>query len=158
TIINIYRSSFAENVNIAARKRLLSILVEARPTEIYLAFSEELFIDERFLIEYSKSVRLPRLTMCFQKGIELRPNELFKQFLSNFGSLTCEQIIIETTWLIPAIIFRLRAKSHGYWIFHISKEFTQVLINPYVEHDLKYTARDRDPIYEHLFELSGTPW
>ncbi|GMR55146.1 hypothetical protein PMAYCL1PPCAC_25341, partial [Pristionchus mayeri] len=152
----IWNCEFEENVNIEEKARFLSILTKASPTFVSLSFYKQAsFIDELFLREFAVCSFLHEFSAYFESEISthIRPNKSFADSLSRFGTIRMDFLVIDTTWLLSAIIKRLRAKKTGRWNFLITCNIVRKAGN--LESDIKYTPLDSRS-YDHEIKMLGT--
>ncbi|GMR51555.1 hypothetical protein PMAYCL1PPCAC_21750 [Pristionchus mayeri] len=123
THLSIDYCDFDENQKFEGKTRLFSVLVNVKLRSVTLDVENpESFIDESFLREYSECTKLPQLVVRLSADISafLRPNISFAESLSRFGTIELYLLVIDTNWLLPALLNRLREKTPGVWRFLIT--------------------------------------
>ncbi|GMT01758.1 hypothetical protein PENTCL1PPCAC_23932 [Pristionchus entomophagus] len=155
------------------------MLVSAAPKTLHLDLNcDASFIDEQFLKKYSQSVLHPNLSIsCLGNGTLLRLTDDLSVELANFESLKMPSLEVNTDWLIPAILERLRLRCSGWWSLLTTRRITTADIDAALGSDMKHNEdvhstvscikitgtdycvtlrRDQDLVYI-IFERCSTP-
>ncbi|GMR51556.1 hypothetical protein PMAYCL1PPCAC_21751, partial [Pristionchus mayeri] len=147
---SIWNCAFEESLKVEEKARFLSILANARRTFVLLSFFPQAsFITESFLREYAQCSPLSELFASFSVDMStyIRPNKSFTELLSRFGSITAEFLVIDTSWLLPAIIKRLRQHTPGTWRFLICGSIDRENLERNLESDVKHTCDENSHSY-----------
>ncbi|GMR54512.1 hypothetical protein PMAYCL1PPCAC_24707, partial [Pristionchus mayeri] len=124
------------------KARFLSILLGAKfPSITMHNIFDTQQMHEQFLKDYSNSVVLPEFFIkCINSSqVPLnRPNKDMMETISLFRVFENNSFLVNTDWLIPAIINRLRLKKSGSWKFQITRSINRGDIESEMEHDLRF--------------------
>ncbi|KAF8367494.1 hypothetical protein PRIPAC_85323 [Pristionchus pacificus] len=146
--------NFENGSAIEERKRLLSIVIAAKPTSIDVNFITDLiFVDEDFIIDYANSVLHPNLKIS--GTIHPLPlSAALAAALWRFDSLDITRPISNTENMISIIVKRLHLKRTGVWNLNISESIDEVQIDSMLLEHNELTHSDE--FYGHVIVIAET--